>query len=156
MRVFAGDCSGLAEHELTQPVDELGFLGNLNDLRRRDIAQGRMSPPEQRLDSGHLAIGRDLRLIVNGDPVAALQRRSKIPLKPVAPPQLLVEFVRKEAKAASSAPLRFIKRKIRGPYIIVGTGQMLVGNNGPDARRHAQLQRTELVGDLQIGANPLA
>ena len=64
--------AGAPQHPLAELDDEAGVLGDRNEIRRRDLAGGRMVPARQRLDADHdRAAGVDDRLIGGGEAVVA-------------------------------------------------------------------------------------
>ena len=62
--------AGAAQHPFAQIDDQAGMLGDRNELRRRDLADGRMVPARQRLDADDLfAAGIHDRLVGGGEAV---------------------------------------------------------------------------------------
>ena len=56
-----------------------GALGDLDELRGRDVAALGMVPAQQRLDADQpLVVERELRLVVQGELVVGLQRAAQV------------------------------------------------------------------------------
>ena len=66
-------CQRFLDRPQTELIDESGFFRNRDESRRRHIAQYRMVPAHQRFGSDQIALGIDLRLIVQAQ-FAAIDR----------------------------------------------------------------------------------
>src|SRR5690242_9597181 len=129
MRVLG---ASLGQHPLIDLHHYADFLGQAEEIVRRDEAALRMLPPNQRLDGMQAVAGeREDRLVVE------LQARQ---LDGLAQPRLDLELVRRLVELdAAAAALGLVYRDVRFPDQVLGARLAVPGPGDPDAGLEGQL-----------------
>ena len=143
---MAGVAAGLAQHPFADRPDHAGFLGDRDELHRRDHAAFRMVPADQRFVADDAA-GRkiELRLVVKIE-VTALEGDVQLGFDPLAMVGDPAHFGMEDRPVAHAAGARILQRQIGAAQDEDGIDAIL--GHRHDAHRQAdRLQvRAELVG----------
>ena len=104
--------AGAAQHQAAQRIDQAGFLGNRNELGRRDHTTLGMRPAHQRLEAGDAAaLEIDQRLVVGAEHVV-LDRVAQLDLDLAAALSFCMERGLEEGEAAARIQLGARQRHV--------------------------------------------
>ena len=138
------------QHPFADLADQAGFLGQRNELGRRDRPAGRMLPADQRFEPGDLlAGGADDRLVMDRQ-LAALDRLAKIVLEQLALGRLAVHRRFVEAVLAAAGGLGRVEREVGIADQRVGAGPARVADGDADRGADRHLVAFDHVGPRDL------
>ena len=141
--------AGAAQHPLAELDDEAGVLGDRNELRRRDLADGRMGPARQRLDADHVvAAGIDDRLI-GGLEAVVLDRVQQVAFQELAVGQVGVHRRVIDAGAVAALVLGAVERHVGVAQDVGGIARAAVDHGDADRGADDDVVAVDRVGRAQ-------
>jgi hypothetical protein len=137
--------ASFAQHPLPDGHDQARLLGDRDEPGRRDQAEPRVHPPDQRLHPANIAaLHVDARLVVQHE-LALLDRPSKVALEGDVLRRLRVHVRRKEAVGVPPRLLRVVHRHVRVAQQALHVARVVWEQGHADTRRDGHV----LVGDAE-------
>ena len=143
--------AGLAQHPFAEIDDQAHFLGDGNELGRRDHAAQRVRPAQKRLAGGNLArLQIEQRLVEDLEGVVG-ERVAKVELKAAARVRPHVHLGLEEAPGAALVGLGPVERHVGDLEQVVRPGGVVGRQRDADAGADDDLMPVDLVGLAERG-----
>ena len=143
--------AGAPQHPLAEIDDQAGMLGDRDELRRRDFADGRMVPARQRFDADDLfAAGIHDRLVGGGKPVV-LDGVEQVAFEEFAVGQVRIHRRVVDAGAVAAFVLGAIERHVGVAQNVGGIAGAAVDHRNADTGADDDVVAADHVGRADRG-----